>query len=50
MEEVKGHKKYVEKYGEGIYHLRNFVKKKTKEEKKEFNSLPGFDTHIYFKF
>ena len=30
----------------GIYHLLNFVKKKTKGEKKEFNTLPGFDTHI----
>ena len=47
MEEVKGHKKYVEKYGEGIYHLLNFVKKKRKK-KKEFNTLPGVDTHFKF--
>ena len=47
MEEVKGHKKYVEKYGKRHISPSKFRKKKTKGEKKEFNTLPGFDTHIF---
>ena len=46
MEEVKGHKKYVEKYGKRHISPSKFRKKKRKEKKKNLIHYPDL-TRIY---